>query len=57
MVRFEGERLDCFLADACAPLVDVGPDGSVLALARTGPADDPKWDLCVITPEAVTAAE
>lgn len=57
VVRFDGDRLDRFLADACADSFDLGPDGSVWMLARTGPATDPTWDPYVIPPEAVAATE
>ena len=56
VVRFDGVRGELFLADACADSIDIGPDGSVWALARTGPAKDPTWDLYVITPAAVAAS-
>ena len=57
VVRFDGVREDVFLADACADSITIGPDGAVWALARTGPDDDLRWDLYVITPEVAIATE
>jgi hypothetical protein len=53
VIHFDGEQLDRFVGDACIDSFEIGPTGSVWTLAQTGPADDPTWDLYVITPEAV----
>jgi hypothetical protein len=55
LMRFDGERLQRFADGTCADSFDIGPNGAVWLLARTGPTNYPRWDLYFITPQSETA--
>jgi hypothetical protein len=52
-MRFDGEQLSRVAEGTCADSFDVGPNGAVWLLARTGsPGFTITWDLYLITPES-----